>query len=190
MIERASASFPGYEHPGNEKPSPKSGSKKKIIVLCLYSVITMTGLSRANTLDGLRLRLCWLFAQLVLYWGLFQRVSQSDGLKSGAVAETFKTATELSSFLVLIMIPLASLWWHQIASVSVLGMISALKASRWISVLILVCTPSPHCNAASKTDLFRRSTPGYQLLHGPQYLQSATTRSGCTRMDGKQALHF
>lgn len=141
LIERGSTFLPEYhdlEDPESKEPSPKTGSKKKLIFLCVYAFVTMIALLRDDPLYGFRLKLCWMFAQLVLYWGLSNRVSQNPGTKSDTVAEAVQTGIELASFMVIITVPLTLLWWHGVPSAAQVGFMGIVKACRWVAVLILV----------------------------------------------------
>lgn len=139
VIERATAvSLPGYEVTDTKEQSPITGNKRELGFLGAYALIITVALFRGDPLDGFNLKLCWLFAQIVLYWGLSSRVSHTNSIKSENVDEVLHTALELASCMTVITSPLVLLWWQDVPSVPLVGVIGILKAIRWLAVLYLV----------------------------------------------------
>lgn len=103
----------------------------------------MIVLLRGEPLDALPLKVCWLFSQAVLYWGIFNRVPLSNALPGNNIVEALRTATELAHLMVLIMVPLTVIWWHGAPTSPQIYMVSVLKAFRWMAVLVLVNNDSP-----------------------------------------------
>ena len=136
LIERRNVSLPEYEKP--EGRNTTSRFHWKNILLFLYATITTLALFHEDPLQGLHLKLCWIFAQIVLYWGLSNRISQLNGIKFDDMVDVWNTATELAQWMALMTIPLAILWSNNAPSIPEISMIALLKASRWIAILILV----------------------------------------------------
>jgi hypothetical protein len=157
IIERGSTFLPEYhdvEDLESKEPRPKSGSKKKLMFLCAYAAIIMIALLQGDPLFGFHLKLCWIYAQLVLYWALSNRVSQPTGIKLDTIAEAIQTGVELASVMVVITLPLVILWWNGVSSIPQVGLVGILKACRWISVLVLVGTEcSVWCSKDSELTL-------------------------------------
>jgi hypothetical protein len=137
IIERK-ALLPEHEDLEGKGLAQSRGSKGKAIFVCLYAAITMIALFGDSPLDSLRLKLCWLFAQIILYWGMSHKIAQSDRLPSQISTDVLHTATALATVMVVITTPLVVLWWHHMPSAPQVGMIGILKACRWMAVLVLV----------------------------------------------------
>lgn len=112
--------------------------RKLPVFLSLQTVITLFALFGDNTLQDFHLKLCWLFAQVVLYWGLSNRISRSTTIRSDGSKEVVHTATEVATGIVFITLPLLVLLWPYFESYRHVAQVVILKACRWSAVLVLV----------------------------------------------------
>jgi hypothetical protein len=87
-----------------------------------------------------------LFAQVILYWGLHNKVFQLNGMKFDDMVEVWHTGTELAECMVVITVPFTIIWWHHNPSIAQAGIGSVLKACRWVALLVLVYEPSSSMN--------------------------------------------
>lgn len=120
-----------------------STGRNSIIFLCVFAAVTTTALSQADISYRGSLQLCWLFAQIVLYWGLFDTIPESNSSTQDDFAEAFQTLTELAHLMVMVAAPLTLLWWNDVPVTPQIGLIGSLKAIRWITIFILV-SKQPH----------------------------------------------
>ncbi len=138
MIERRGGLLPEYEQPEGENTNWNWYINRNNIILGVYVAITTITLFRDDPFPDFQLKLCWIFAQVVLYWGLLRRGSKLNGIKFDDMVEVWHTATELAGWVALVTTSLAILGSHHISSIPQIGIFGVLKAGRWIAVLVLV----------------------------------------------------
>lgn len=139
ILEIKGVLLPEFEEAGSkEAVEAKGGGRRHKIFLALYTTISIAALQRNSPLHGVRLQLCWLFSQIIIYFGLFRRVSRSNRIQASRFEEALHTATELATLMVVTTGVLVTLWWKGMPSLLEIGLVGALKACRWMSLLILV----------------------------------------------------
>lgn len=139
LESRSALLLPEYkEIAGNEDAVSRTWGKKSKIFLCLYTVVSIAALLRNNPLDGVRFQLCWILGQAIMYVGLFRRVARLNRLQDENVDESFHTSVELASIMAVGTGVLVLILWQSPPSLPEIGLVGAVKACRWMSLLILV----------------------------------------------------
>lgn len=138
-MEKSGSTLPEQEDFETKDVAINSVWRKKTVYVCVYAAITTILMIQGDPLYGLHLKLCWLFAQVVIYWGLFHRQTVSREINRTAIlAESIQTTTDLAHYMVFLTAPLVLLWWQSIQISSVVTLVSVLKAVRWVAILHLV----------------------------------------------------
>jgi len=116
----------------------KCRSLRKSFVVCMYSIALTVILSWNNSHVELRLQICWLFAQSVICYGMSQHLPQVTYTQTNNSIQTLHTVVRLSYTVLLAVVPIVVLFWDAPVSVARLGIVSILKACRWVAVIFLV----------------------------------------------------
>lgn len=88
--------------------------------------------------DGLHLKLAWLFAQVVLYYGLSHRMAKGTSTRLNDIEDVLHTGLEMAPRVIIVLGPMAIIMWNGMPGLNELGIASVLKACRWIAIITLV----------------------------------------------------